>query len=125
MALLPIDAEAPARTRARAPHRATPTLRSASRAAALALSLGVLAASACTLITDVDRSKIPQLQRPPFPEVDGGGFDAGLLVPDGGGVEEVSNPDAAAPAPDSGDVAQNPTDRTDAGSGDGGALDPS
>jgi hypothetical protein len=39
------------------------------RRAAPALALGL---SGCTLITDVDREKIPQPQPPTFPEVDSG-----------------------------------------------------
>jgi hypothetical protein len=68
-----------------------------------------LCLSGCTLITDVDREKIPQPQTPTFPEIDAGpqpadpvldagtpdaslppeaepdaGSDAGLAVPDAG-----------------------------------------
>lgn len=45
--------------------------------ALLALS-SVPGGVACTLLTDVDREKIPPIERPPFPEVDAGDFDAAL-----------------------------------------------
>ena len=51
---------------------------SAFRTAARAALLGI-AASGCTLITDIDREKIPDPPLPPFPEVDAGpqpGLDA-------------------------------------------------
>jgi hypothetical protein len=61
----------------------------------------------CTLITDVDREKIPEPLRPTFPEVDAGPQPT-LPLPD------ASVPDASVPLepPDAGDAA-------DAGSTDG------
>jgi hypothetical protein len=55
--------------------------------------LGYALLSACTLITDVDREKIPEPQTPPFGEVDAGP------------IPEPSTPDASPPAslPDAGD----------------------
>jgi hypothetical protein len=44
---------------------------------ALLGSVGLCLGVGCTLITDVDREKIPVTERPPFPEVDAGHFDAG------------------------------------------------
>jgi hypothetical protein len=65
----------------------------------------------CTLITDVDREKIPQPVQPTFPEVDAG--------PDPDAVDAAAPPDAAV---DGGDVldagsadADTPIDAGDAG----------
>jgi hypothetical protein len=79
--------------------------RAAARAALLAIAV-----SGCTLITDIDREKIPDPPLPPFPEVDAGqqpGLDASTPR------EVDSGPDAAAP----------PADAGDAGALDAGALD--
>jgi hypothetical protein len=67
---------------------------SAFRTAAGAALLGI-ATSGCTLITDIDREKIPDPPLPPFPEVDAGPqpgldasvppeLDAGAVEPDAG-----------------------------------------
>lgn len=67
----------------------------------LGLGLGV----SCTLITDVDREKIPVTERPPFPEVDAGHFDAGA-TPEPGDLSDAGGDgapgdaeDAASPGP--------------------------
>jgi hypothetical protein len=90
-----------------------------SRLARLRASAGVLFAYAavcgCTLITDVDREKIPVPQTPPFPEVDAGPIpepstpDASPPppLPDAGGADagDASAPDVDASAPgDAGDA---------------------
>ena len=75
---------------------------SAFRTAARAALLGI-AASGCTLITDIDREKIPDPPLPPFPEVDAG-----------------SQPGLDASTPSERD-AGTPPDALDAG--DGGASD--
>jgi hypothetical protein len=81
------------------------------RRAVPVLALGL---SGCTLITDVDREKIPQPQPPTFPEVDSGTqptdpvLDAGTpdasLPPeptlDGGGDSGPDNADAGDAGPD-------------------------
>jgi len=62
-------------------------------------ALGAVLHLGCTLITDVDRSKIPQ--PPPF-EPD---LDAGVTPPEpglDGGVDSVGEPDAAPPLEDGG-----------------------
>jgi hypothetical protein len=77
-----------------------------ARAALLAV-----AASGCTLITDIDREKIPDPPLPPFPEVDAGpqpGLDASV----------PSEADSGAPPLDAGDDGG-----ADAGALDAGALD--
>ncbi len=58
----------------------------------LAAFLGCGVISGCTLITDVDRDKIPEPETPVFPEVDGGP------------IPEPSTPDASPPdgLPDAG-----------------------
>jgi hypothetical protein len=61
--------------------------------------------SACTLITDVDRERIPQPMTPTFPEIDAGPQP----VPSG---PDASVPDASVP----------PEEPGDAGA-DGGGLD--
>lgn len=76
---------------------------SAFRTAAGAALLGI-AASGCTLITDVDREKIPDPPLPPFPEVDAGPQP---------GLDASTPPELDAGAP--------PGPATDAG--DGGAAD--
>lgn len=55
--------------------------------------LGSLATSACTLITDVDREKIPEREVPEFPQTDAGTLptDAG----DAGREDPVTEADAA------------------------------
>jgi len=61
--------------------------------------VGALLVSGCTLITDVDREKIPEPVTPPFTEVDAGP------------IPEPSTPDASPPPPldagasDAGDAA--------------------
>jgi hypothetical protein len=75
-----------------------------------AAALLALCVSGCTLITDVDREKIPQPETPTFPEIDAGPQPT-EQVPDAG------TPDASLPAeptPDAG---------SDAGVGDSGAGD--
>lgn len=82
---------------------------SARRASACAILLG-LAAPGCTLITDVDREKIPDPPLPSFPEVDAGtqpGLDASAAnAEDAGGASDDAGADAG-----------------DAGVLDAGALD--
>jgi hypothetical protein len=78
------------------------------RAVAAAVALGV---SGCTLITDVDREKIPQPQPPTFPEIDAGPQPTDP-VPDAG------TPDASLPgepSPDAGSDAGLAPDAGDAG----------
>jgi hypothetical protein len=80
---------------------------SALRIAARAALLGI-AATGCTLITDIDREIIPDPPLPPFPEVDAGsqpGLDASV-------PHEL---DSGAPPLDAG--------AGDGGAADGGALD--
>jgi hypothetical protein len=67
------------------------------------LSLGAvvsLLSVGCTLITDVDRSKIPEppvIEPDPLPAPDGGAPDAGMETQagDAGGVPDAAAPDAA------------------------------
>ena len=81
---------------------------SAFRTAARAALLGI-AASGCTLITDIDREKIPDPPLPPFPEVDAG-TQPGL--------------DASTPTElDSGAPPGVPGDAGDGGTSDAGGLD--
>lgn len=81
------------------------------RGAALALGLGV---SACTLITDVDREKIPQPPTPVFPEIDAGPQPANP-VPDAGAPDASLPPE---PTPDAGsDGGLDVPDAGDAGLG--------
>lgn len=80
---------------------------SALRTAARAALLGI-AASGCTLITDIDREKIPDPPLPPFPEVDAGPQPA---------------LDASTPELDSGAPPALPGDAGDGGVPDAGALD--
>jgi len=79
----------------------------------LALSI---ASSSCTLITDVNRERIPVPVQPPFTEVDGGGepiLDLDASAPDGGASDASSPatsdagsiPDASAIPSDAGDEA--------------------
>lgn len=85
-----------------------------------ALGFSLLASSAffaaCTLITDVDREKIPDDPTPMFPQLDAG---------DSGGGEEPEPPDAAMSEPDAAPDAGSPPP-ADSGSdaaadaGDGG-----
>jgi hypothetical protein len=77
------------------------------RGATARAGLLAVAVSGCTLITDIDREKIPDPPLPPFPEVDAGpqpDIDASSpqLLPEAGA-------DAAPPV--------------DAGAADGGGLD--
>lgn len=107
------------RSPAGAPRAIPAALRRQRRLFPLALLVlsSVPGAVACTLITDVDREKIPPIERPPFPEVDAGDFDAALPphvdidadVPDAAALDAGSPdatpdaaPDGAAPdaAPD-------------------------
>lgn len=84
------------------------------RRAAPALALAL---SGCTLITDVDREKIPQPQPPTFPEVDSGPqptdpvLDAGMpdasLPPD---PALDAGSDAGAEATDAGDAGPDAAD---------------
>jgi hypothetical protein len=85
------------------------------RWAAPVLALGL---SGCTLITDVDREKIPQPQPPTFPEVDSGSQPTDPL-PDAGTPDASLPPE---PTPDAGsDAAADPADAGDAGlDGDAG-----
>jgi hypothetical protein len=80
---------------------------SAFRTAACAALLGV-AASGCTLITDIDREKIPDPPLPPFPERDAGAQP---------GLDASAPPEldaGAPPGPDAGDAGD---------AGDGGISD--
>lgn len=68
--------------------------------------------SRCTLITDVDREKIPELQTPPFTEVDAGPIpepstpDASPpgALPDAGAADAGGDPDASSSGGDAGDA---------------------
>jgi hypothetical protein len=68
--------------------------------------------SACTLITDIDREKIPQPESPVFPEI-----DAGPQPTEGG--PDAGTPDASVPP-------EGPADAGDAGldAGAGGDAGP-
>lgn len=81
---------------------------SALRTAACAALLG-FAASGCTLITDIDREKIPDPPLPPFPERDAGA-QPGL---------DASTP----PELDSGVPPGSAVDAGDGGTSDAGGLD--
>jgi hypothetical protein len=65
---------------------------------ATSLALGMLVTPACTLVTNVDREKIPVQEQPSFPQTNDGGVD-GDAAPPGEG-----DPDAAV-ASDAGDAA--------------------
>jgi hypothetical protein len=84
----------------------TPSI-SAFRTAARAALLGI-AASGCTLITDIDREKIPDPPLPPFPEVDAGdqpGLDASTPHELDSGAPPATAADAGdGGAPDAGAV---------------------
>ncbi|HWO14107.1 MAG TPA: hypothetical protein VNN80_31600 [Polyangiaceae bacterium] len=71
-------------------------------------SLIAVAVSGCTLITDIDREKIPNPPLPVFPEVDAG---------------PQPDLDASSPHPPLGPDAAPPVDAGDGGAADGGALD--
>lgn len=87
------------------------------RALACALLAGPAFFAACTLITDVDREKIPEPPDIVFPERDAG---------DAGGEDPDDTPDAAMVEPDASSSDAGPADAGDAGSdatadaGDGG-----
>lgn len=97
-----------------------------TRLTAVVLAMGALAmgtSTGCTLITNVDREKIPVEQQPPFPSTGDGGTDASPpddVDPLDGGLAE----DATSTAPDAdaaGDAAPSvPNDAGDAATGDGG-----
>jgi hypothetical protein len=70
--------------------------------------LGACASTGCTLITDVDREKIPVPAQPPFSEVDAGP-EPPLVVPDAS-VLDASLPGDEATTGDAG-----PSDAGDAG----------
>jgi hypothetical protein len=95
--------------------RIPPSLRGVLLGRILCLAL-VLFGAACTLITDVDRERIPVTERPPFPEVDAG------RSPDASAPDEGSDGGAAAPGPE--DAATSPVDaEQSAAEPDSGALD--
>jgi hypothetical protein len=84
-------------------------------------SMGLCLGVGCTLITDVDREKIPVTERPPFPEVDAGHFDAGGENPEPG--DDVSDAGSDAAPGDAEDAASpGPADGADATS-DAAATD--
>jgi hypothetical protein len=69
-----------------------------------------LCLSGCTLITDVDRERIPQPQPPTFPEIDAGPQPADPLL-------DAGTPDASLPSEPTADAG------ADAGFDDGDAGD--
>ncbi len=85
-----------------------------TRATGVALALFV--APACTLITNVDREKIPIREQPSFPQTNDGGIDEDAAVPNGN-----DDPDAAVDS-DAGDAAADAaaTDAEAPPSGDAG-----
>jgi hypothetical protein len=78
------------------------------------LALSIACSSwGCTLITDVDRERIPVPVQPPFEEVDGGAEppvngDAAApdaATPDASALDDAGVPDASSTASDAGDAA--------------------
>ena len=78
-----------------------------------AFTIAACSLPACTLITDIDREKIPQPMTPTFPEVDAGP-QPGEQVPDAG------EPDASVPPPDAASDAGTDEGLDAGAAGDGG-----
>jgi hypothetical protein len=88
------------------------------RALGYTLLAGSAFFAACTLITDVDREKIPEPPDPTFPQIDAGD--------DAGGDDDGELPDATVDEPDAAGPEAGSSDAGDSGSdaapdaGDGG-----
>jgi len=85
------------------------------RALGFSLLAGSAFFAACTLITDVDREKIPEDPAPSFPELDAG--DSGSGEPEDPPDAAMSEPDAE---PEAGPPVDSGTDAAPDAGGDGG-----